>query len=302
MLPLMFFLALAVPPVAGAQQPAGAPPSRQSAGSAPSPAPSPSVFLEELTWTELRDAVRAGHTTAIVPVGGTEQSGPQIVLGKHNVRVRALCGRIAVRLGNAIVAPVLAYVPEGSVSPPSSHMRFPGTITVPESVFEATLESAAESLRAAGFRDIVILGDHGGYQKELARVAERLNHRWGRGGARAHAPLEYFRASTDDFARLLRERGFRDDEIGTHGALSDTSLQLAIDPAGVRQQLLQGAAPLDERVGVYGGNPRRSQSQLGELGAAQIVERTVEAIRAATARSSPSPALRAGEGRGEGGK
>jgi creatinine amidohydrolase/Fe(II)-dependent formamide hydrolase-like protein len=242
------------------------------------------VFLEDLTWTELRDAVRAGRTTAILPVGGTEQSGPHIALGKHNVRVRALCGRIAARLGNAIVAPVLAYVPEGSISPASSHMRFPGTLTVPEAVFEATLESAADSLRAHGFRDIVLLGDHGGYQRELARVVERLNRRWAKGSARAYAPPEYFRASTDDFARLLRERGYRDDEIGTHAALEDTSLQLAIDPAGVRNPLLASGAGLDEAHGVYGGSPRRAEARLGELGAEEIVRRSVEAIRAAVAR------------------
>ena len=89
--------------------------------------PTVSVFLEELTWTELRAAIDAGKTTAIVPIGGTEQSGPAIVLGKHNERVRFLAGRIALSLGNAIVAPVIAYVPEGRIEPPSSHMRFAGT-------------------------------------------------------------------------------------------------------------------------------------------------------------------------------
>src|SRR6185295_20050544 len=89
---------------------------------AASAAPPPSVFLEELTWTELRDAITAGKTTVIVPIGGTEQSGPHMVLGKHNVRARVLAGRIAEQLGNAVVAPVIAYVPEGSITPPAAHM------------------------------------------------------------------------------------------------------------------------------------------------------------------------------------
>lgn len=104
------------------------------------------VLLEELTWTELRGQVQAGKTTIIVPIGGTEQSGPYVALGKHNARVKVLAQRIAEGLGNAIVAPVIAYVPEGSYAPPTSHMRFPGTITVPDDVFEKTLESAANSL------------------------------------------------------------------------------------------------------------------------------------------------------------
>ena len=89
------------------------------------------VFLEELTWTELQNRVRSGKTTVIVPIGGTEQNGPHIVLGKHNMRVKALSEKIALALGDALVAPVLAYVPEGRLQPPTAHMRFPGTITVP---------------------------------------------------------------------------------------------------------------------------------------------------------------------------
>src|SRR6185295_15981911 len=87
----------------------------------------PSVYLEDLTSTEVRDLLGTGKTTVIVPVGGTEQSGPHIVLGKHNVRAHMLAGRIAAALGNALVAPVVAYVPEGNPTPPQAHMRWAGT-------------------------------------------------------------------------------------------------------------------------------------------------------------------------------
>src|SRR5664279_759139 len=126
-----------------------------------------SVFLEDLTWTELKQQIAAGKTTIIVPIGGTEQNGPYMALGKHNVRSRALAEKIARALGNALVAPVVAYVPEGNLSPPTEHMRFPGTITIPDKVFEQVLESAARSFKLHGFRDVVFLGDHGGYQKDL---------------------------------------------------------------------------------------------------------------------------------------
>lgn len=243
------------------------------------PAPdSASVFLEDLTWTELRDAVHRGRTVALVPIGGTEQSGPALALGKHNARVRVLCERIARELGDAIVAPVVAYVPEGAIDPPSSHMRFPGTLSVPVKVFDATLEAAARSLRAHGFRDIVLLGDHGGYQAELGRVAAKLDREWSAGPTRVWAPPEYYEASTQGFARLLRARGYRDDEIGTHAALSDTSLELALAPAMVRPGVLASDARFDAQVGVYGGDPRRASAALGELGAGEIVQRTVAAI------------------------
>src|SRR3989442_1144717 len=88
-----------------------------------------SLFLDDLTWMELRDLITAGATTIIVPIGGTEQSGPAIALGKHNVRVRILAEKIAEGLnGTALIAPVVSYVPEGNISPPTGHMKFPGTI------------------------------------------------------------------------------------------------------------------------------------------------------------------------------
>jgi creatinine amidohydrolase len=118
-----------------------------------------SVFIDELTWTELRDLMRAGETTILIPIGGTEQSGPDMALGKHNVRVNS--EKIALALGNALIAPVMAYVPEGGVNPPTAHMRFPGTITLPDDVFEKTLEYAARIFKLHGFCDIVFLGDHG---------------------------------------------------------------------------------------------------------------------------------------------
>jgi len=191
-----------------------------------SPPPSPGVFLEDLTWTEVRSAIASGKTTLLIPIGGTEQSGPGLALGKHNARVKALSGRIAQELGNAIVAPVIAYVPEGSVSPPTSHMRFPGTITVTDEVFSKTLEYAARSMKQAGFQNIVFLGDHGGYQQLETAVAAKLSREWSGSPVRVIALAEYYRASTDGFAAILNARGFSAGEIGKHAGLSDTSLQM----------------------------------------------------------------------------
>jgi creatinine amidohydrolase len=241
------------------------------------------VLLEELTWTELRDRVAAGATTIIVPIGGTEQNGPHMTLGKHNVRAKALAQRIADKLGNALVAPIIAYVPEGSVNPPSGHMRFPGTITVSDAAFEAVLESAGRSFKLAGFRDVVFLGDHGGYQKDLQVAASRLNGEWKASDARAHAIAEYYAVTQTVFEKALKDRGYSDDEIGTHAGLADTSLALAVDPALVRTERLQSAPKLTVAEGVY-GDPRRASAELGNAGVDAIVARTVDAIRKATSR------------------
>src|SRR5947209_8304902 len=236
-----------------------------------------SVFLEELTWTELRDDIKAGKTTVIVPVGGTEQSGPHIVLGKHNVRVRVLAGRIAASLGNALVAPVIAYVPEGSIDPPAGHMRFPGTISISESAFEATLDGAARSFRRAGFRDVVLIGDHGGYQQSLSKVAARLDREWASSPVRVHAIDAYYRAAGRDFEQALRQQGFSDAEIGTHAGAADTALSLAVDEKLVRSARLHDGSPLGVAEGVH-GDPRRASAAAGRAGLDLIVARTREAI------------------------
>jgi len=242
-----------------------------------------SLLLEELTWTELRDRVAAGSTTIIVPVGGTEQNGPHMTLGKHNVRAKALAEKIAEKLGNALVAPVVAYTPEGGVNPPSGHMRFPGTITVSDAAFEAVLESAGRSLKLAGFRDVVFLGDHGDYQKDLQVVAARLNGEWKASTVRAHAIIEYYTVVQTVFDKALKDRGYGDDEIGTHAGLSDTSLALAVDPSLVRTERLQSGPKLTVADGVH-GDPRRASAELGKAGVDAIVARTVDAIRKATNR------------------
>ena len=240
------------------------------------------VYLEGLTWTEVRALIQAGRTTVIVPTGGTEQNGPHMALGKHNARVKALAGLIARTLGNALVAPVLAYVPEGGLAPPTGHMRFPGTITLPDESFQRVLESAARSFRLHGFRDIVLLGDSGPNQPGQRAVAAKLNREWAGTPVRVHAIDEYYRASTDGFRDILKSKGYRDDEIGTHAGLADTSLMLAIDPTLVRVDRLPREGGSARKDGVE-GDPRRASAELGRLGVDAIVSRTAQAIQRAIA-------------------
>ena len=240
-----------------------------------------SVFLEDLTSFELRAAVANGSTTVLVPIGGTEQNGPHMALGKHNLRVKALAGQIAQKLGNAIVAPVLAYVPEGAIFPPVAHMRFSGTISISDASFEAILESTARSFKQHGFRDIVFLGDHGGYQKSELRAAEKVNKEWATEPRfRALALTAYYEASQAPYIQALRSKGYSDAEIGTHAGLADTSLMLAIDKSQVRMDLLAEGAKTGPADGVY-GDPRKASAELGQVGVRAIVDRSVQAIQEA---------------------
>jgi creatinine amidohydrolase/Fe(II)-dependent formamide hydrolase-like protein len=238
-----------------------------------------SSYLDDLTSTEVHDALQAGTTTVIIPVGGTEQSGPHMALGKHNARVKVLAGRIAAALGDTLVAPVLAYVPEGAIAPPTGHMRFPGTISIPDNAFKSLLDAAGRSLKQAGFTHIVLIGDHGGYQGLLRDVAAQLNREWAGTPIRAHFIEDYYRVTQTAYVQALRAKGLSDAEIGTHAGVADTSLSLAVDPGLVRTDRLDGARN-GATAGVL-GDPRASTAALGQIGVELIVTQTVAAIRKA---------------------
>ena len=150
-----------------------------------------SVFLEELTWLEIRDALRAGKTTVIVATGGMEQNGPYLAAGKHNYVLRATTEAIARKLGNALVAPIVPFVPEGEIDPPSGHMRYPGTISVRQDTFKRLLADIASSLRAHGFEHVILIGDSGGNQAGQKAVAEKLTAQWAGKALALHIP-EYY--------------------------------------------------------------------------------------------------------------
>jgi len=243
-------------------------------------AATPSVFLEELTWQEVHAAIQSGSTTILIPIGGTEQNGAHMVLGKHNTRAHLLAGKIASELGNAIVAPVVSYTPEGRIDPPSGHMRYAGTISIPDEAFIAVLEAAAASFREHGFTDVVFLGDSGNYQPQLKAAAERLNRKWNKTRFRAHWIEAYYRATQSTYVESLRAKGLGPAEIGTHAAVADTSLSLALDPSLVRSDRVAASAP--DQAGVH-GDPRRSSAALGKAGVDAIVAQSVAAIRKAVA-------------------
>ena len=254
-------------------------------GTAPAWATPERIFLDDMTSAEVRAAVKDGKTTIIIPVGGTEQSGPHIALGKHNIRVKALSAKVAEALGNALVAPVVAYVPEGNIDPATGHMRFAGTISVPESAFKGILEGAARSFRQHGFSNIVLVGDHGGYQATLKAVAADLNREWAKtqskvpsNAARAHFISDYYAATQTTYVKALRSRGLTDHQIGLHGGVADTALSMAIDPGMVRPDLFAIAAQEGPAGGTV-GDPRAATAVLGQLAVDAVVSETVSAIR-----------------------
>lgn len=213
-------------------------PSVQGQAGSPDPAsPRPidafdSVWIEELTWMEVRDALLGGATTAIIPTGGVEQNGPYLATAKHSIILEATAEAIARRLGGALVAPIVSFVPEGGFEPPSGHMRYPGTISVSEETFRALLSDIARSLKTHGFRDIVLLGDSGGNQPGMEAVAAALSAEWAGSGTRVHFVPEYY--DNPRWKAWLEARGVVEVDQGLHDDVRHTALMMLVDPATVR--------------------------------------------------------------------
>jgi creatinine amidohydrolase len=216
---------------------------------APNPLPAvDTVWLEEMTWMDVRDAMKAGKTTAIVSTGGIEPNGPWLALGKHNYVLRANCDAIARKLGNALCAPIIALVPEGGIEPKTGHMASPGTLSMREDTFRAVLTDVAASLKAHGFTNIIFIGDSGGNQAGQKAVAETLNAQWNGSPVVAHIPEYYDYASVH---AMLREGGFMPkEETKSDGLHDDPGIALNMfitDPKSIRyeQRVKAGKATID---------------------------------------------------------
>ncbi len=242
-----------------------------------SPLPS-QVMIEKLTWTEVRDALASGTTTIIIPTGGTEQNGRHMVLGKHNFIVAETARRIAHRLGKTLVAPVMAYVPEGDLEKKTGQMAYPGTISLSTNVFEQVLEQAARSFKVHGFKTIAFIGDSGGNQASQQRVARRLTEQWQAQGIKVIHVSDYY--ANNGGEALLLKAGETKDTIGSHAGIRDTSELMVVYPDGVDLSKAQ-----KNQDGASGDATKASKSY-GEKLLNAKVEAALKQIKALMSRDS----------------
>ena len=236
-----------------------------------------SVWIEELTWMEVRDALKVGKTTAIVSTGGIEPNGIYLATGKHNYVLAGACDGIARKLGNALCAPIIKLVPEGDHDPQTGHMRYPGTISLRAETFQAVLEDVGMSLRAHGFEHIIYIGDSGGNQRGMEAAAAALNERWG--GQIAHFVPEWYRYS-DVFTYMEEELGISEpSNDGLHDDFVITSLMMLEDPTSVRYEQRVAA----DRATINGLSiaPKDLTIDIGKQLMQFRIDTTVAAIRAA---------------------
>jgi creatinine amidohydrolase len=213
------------------------------------------VEIERMTHAEIHDAIHQhGKTTVLIYNGGTEQRGPHAVLGGHTFMARRTAEAIARRLGNALVAPVLPFSPAGSHLNP----KWPGSVDLPPELYAKVNEAVVASMVTNGFRNVVLLGDHGGGQQELASLAAALNKRYAPKGVHVYFCSSVYKEARADFNAWLQQHAY---PVGSHASIPDTSelMYLGGDDYVRKDRLVIG----NPDNGIV-GDPRRSSPELGK--------------------------------------
>ena len=248
-----------------------------------------SLWIEELTWMELRDAIQAGHTTALVLTGVVESNGPHLAAGKHNYSNRLMGPSVAAALGNSLLAPLVTLEPGN----PSRDVMAGNTgPMVSQQTYIAWLTDIGDSLRSMGFTEVYFLGDSGGNLRGMQAAADALNERYGRETAVFHHVPEFYNHSL--VRQYMQEELGIPEEMeyqassgsdGIHEELSIDAIMSVIDPSSIR---------FDQRVAAdrasINGIPLEPLSELQDLGRALIEYRTMLTVEAIEA-------FRAGSGR-----
>ena len=192
------------------------------------------IFIEDMTWMEVRDAMASGKDTVLVATGGIEQNGPYLAANKHNVVLRGTTDAIARKLGNTLVAPIIGFVPEGDIDPPTSHMKYPSTVSLTEDTYRRLLIDVCSCYRTHGFKHVVLIGDSGGNQDGMKAVAAELNAKWKDGKTKFYFIPEYY--NYGNLAKWLEERGVKQTDEGLHDDFAMEAMMLSIDPVSIRMK------------------------------------------------------------------
>lgn len=239
----------------------------------------PLVEFEMMTWPEVKAAIASGKTTALIYTGGTEQRGPQNVNGGHTLMARATVRAIALRLGNAIAMPVLPYTPNNASA------TLPGTIGLTPEILGVVLERLAEQSIATGFKNVVLMQDHGGGTNVYGEVAKKLDAKYAPKGIHVYFCDEVYAKAQGDFDKWLEANGY---PVSSHAGIPDTSemwylggetwTRSALIPTALGDTAKQPASVPKVNNGIS-GDARRSTKELGQKAFQMKVDYAVRQIQ-----------------------
>jgi creatinine amidohydrolase len=230
------------------------------------------VRIEDMTWEEVADAIEGGKTTAVYYAGSIEQNGLHMAFGKHGIVAEWVGEQIVRELGNAILYPVMPFAPLGDPTVKESFMAYPGSISLTDETYGAVARDVALSAMTSGFKNIVIMGDHGGGQGALKSVAEELDKKYRSDGVRFHYGDDVYRLSGAKFREHLESHGLSG---AGHAGIQDTSEIMYLRPEWIRFDRIDEAGA-DNGVA---GDPRDSSPALGKIFLDMKVDLAVKQIR-----------------------
>jgi creatinine amidohydrolase len=181
------------------------------------------VWLEEMSWPEIEQALRAGVTTVIVTAGSIEQHGPHLTLVTDTLLSEVFAENLAYRIGEALVAPVIR--PGCS----DHHMAFPGTISFTPSLLKEVILTYCRCLAQHGFRRLVLMATHGGNFAPLEAAAKQAIDELQALGVEVIALTELAEFAAA-FVAPLKELGIAQEVTINHADITETSLVLAVRP------------------------------------------------------------------------
>jgi creatinine amidohydrolase/Fe(II)-dependent formamide hydrolase-like protein len=233
------------------------------------------VFMEDMTWLEIKKAMKAGKTTVILPAGGLEATGPFVTLNKHQNMLKGSTNLVARKLGNALIAPVIKYVPPDE----GNRGEYLGDFNISMSAYKATLNDICTALMDFGFKQIILIGDHQGAQKGLKEVAEELTTKWAGGPTKIHYLAEYYdRTAVQNY--IKNTLGITEKSGGLGDNYYNTSILMALDPTALRLKERTEAKQLT--VNGINLEPIEKTIQNGKTILEMQTDQTVKAIQKVT--------------------
>jgi len=204
-----------------------------------------------MSWKEIGELVQSGVDTAILPVGATEQHGPHMGCGMDAEIAGQLCQAVAEKT-NAIVLPTLPYGCSIGHS-----QRWPGTVALQPKTMIDVVKDMGDWIYNSGFRRLFIINGHVGNFAPLRCALEMLRAE--------HDDMMVALVNSGSISPRVKEQHFHDAQ-DWHANDAETSLMLALQPAMVREELLQDSDDPDRTEDCVFSHPVNRTSKNGVTG------------------------------------
>lgn len=210
--------------------------------------------LAQSSWPEV-EAYLTTRQDIIVPIGSTEQHGPNGLLGTDHICPEVIARRVGESL-EALVAPPVAF---GNAQ---HHLGFSGTLSLRPSTLLAVVRDLVQSLANHGFRRVYFLNGHGGNVATVNAAFSEVYAAVSLDGARpVHCRLRNW--YDGDRVRALSEEFYGDAE-GSHGTASEISITQFAHPQHIKTANFRGKA--NPNSGIFDAMDYRQRYPDGRIG------------------------------------